>query len=451
MSSVSLLPLKSSPFSHEVLFLLLLDWLDIRTLRIFDAAITHNDSGGGGGSGGVIPNTDCMISNENTKSIWLQCLKTAINLKALVTMEYDHSWIRWIIDRGVKTSKILVKQASVREITDATFKNIKMSTLRSINLSNCKEVTDATIKGLSIGCPNITSINISNCRKTTNASMVILKDQFMDLSEVDIENCKGITDAGVSELLKCTSLKSLRLAYNSHLTENAFMDLGSACQGIRIIDLEECTRLKDDGVLNLCKACPLLESININSCRSLTTISLEGIAKCKHLTTAKLQNRSDIKDNHIIDIVEGCPQLQVLHLLDCYQITDVTLNAIGRSQRNLTDLSFSITGRSVMTDAGVRAMMYGCPYLQHLVIFSCGYLTDEIMGPLGLSCPDLKYLDISKCEKLTATGVSNLLQTCPSIQCIKFNWCSPSTFIGLFSLQMEHPRISFVYRAHTSD
>jgi hypothetical protein len=155
MSSVSLLPLKSSPFSHEVLFLLLLDWLDIRTLRILDAAITRNDSGGGGGVGGgdgAITNTNCTMSNEDTKLIWLQCLKTAINLKALVTMEYDHSWIRWIIDRGVKTSKIHIKQASVREITDATFKGINMSTLKSINLSYCKEVTDATIKGLSIGC-----------------------------------------------------------------------------------------------------------------------------------------------------------------------------------------------------------------------------------------------------------------------------------------------------------
>lgn len=443
MSSASLVSRKKSPFSHEVLFLLLLDWLDIRSLRNLDTAITDN-----GCSGGEVNN--CMISNEDTKLTWLQCLKTFINLRALVTMEYDHSWIRWLILRGIKTSRIHVKQASVREIADATFKDIEMSTLRSINLSFCKEISNATIRALSAGCPNITNVTLVNCSGITDASMTILKDQFVELSEVDIENCKRVTDAGVSELTKCKSLKSLRLAYNCNLTESAFTILGTTSHGMRLIDLDGCSKINDNGVALICKGCPLLESISISYCRQLTTSSLEAIAKCKHLTSIKLRNNDAIGDSGVIALAEGCHQIKILHIQDCGSITDRSLIAIGKNLRELVDVSFgpvNTYGATHITDSGVRALMYGCPKLQTIVIDGCEGLTDEILGPLGLACPELINLDISKCKKLSALGVTNLVQTCSSIKNIRFNYCSPDAFLILFSLQMEYPKINFTYKA----
>lgn len=442
MSSASLIPRKKSPFSHEVLFLLLLDWLDIRSLRTLDTAITDNVCGGG-------ESNDC-ISNEDTKLTWLQCLKTVINLRALVTMEYDHSWIRWLILRGVKTSRIHVKQASVREISDATFKDIEMSTLRSINLSFCKEISVATIRAFSVGCPNITNVTLVNCSGITDASMTILKDQFVELLEVDIENCKRVTDAGVSELTKCKSLTSLRLAYNCNLTESAFTILGSTSHGMKVIDLDGCSKISDNGIALICKGCPLLESISISYCRLLTTTGVEAIAKCKHLTSIKLRNNYAIGDSGIIALAEGCHQIKLLHIQECGNITDRSLTAIGKNLRGLEDISLGPDksyNNDRLTDAGVRALMYGCPKLQTIVIDGREGVTDDVLGPLGLACPGLTNLDISKCKKVSAIGVTNLLQTCSSIKNIRFNYCSPTAFLGLFSLQMEYPHINFTYKA----
>jgi hypothetical protein len=79
-----------TPFGSDLIPMILLEWLDAKSLNALDVAIVNGD--------------DHLIrpSNRELKAIWMNCLKRAISLRALNELDYDYLWLEWIIKRRVK-------------------------------------------------------------------------------------------------------------------------------------------------------------------------------------------------------------------------------------------------------------------------------------------------------------------------------------------------------------
>ena len=54
-------------------------------------------------------------------SAWLEIIRCQPDLRPLTGLLYSHFWIRWIIDRGARTSSMHVVQSYASPITDTTF------------------------------------------------------------------------------------------------------------------------------------------------------------------------------------------------------------------------------------------------------------------------------------------------------------------------------------------
>lgn len=88
-----------------------------------------------------------------------------------------------------------------------------------------------------------------------------------------------------------------------------------------------------------------------------------------NLTHLRLNSLYDITDAHIASIAKYCPQLELLHLARCWQVTN----------------------------NGLRLLPPSCPNLKHVSVAYLSRANEEGIGRLALRLKHLHYLDITGC------------------------------------------------------
>lgn len=86
------------------------------------------------------------------------------------------------------------------------------------------------------------------------------------------------------------------------------------------------------------------------------------------------------------------------------------------------------------SDRSISHVAQRCPNLEVLSIKSCPNVTDESMIKLASNCPKLKELDISYCYEISHKSLVALGQKCTKLKTLKrnlMNWLDPSHHIGI--------------------
>ena len=190
------------------------------------------------------------------------------------------------------------------------------TSLKYLNLSNCRQLTTLTLSGLEsleelVLSDNLISISITNCY--TLKSIILpyssSSNQLSKLNTIDLFNCTGLETlniAGQNNLIRvqvsnCPNLKNVDIS-------NIQLQGG----GQIIIDFTALTKLESlnvssDGMfteLDL-RNCPNLNNLNAFSCRNLQTV------KCtQNLDNLIELNQSAFRDCGSLTILEGFFELQ---------------------------------------------------------------------------------------------------------------------------------------------
>lgn len=78
--------------------------------------------------------------------------------------------------------------------------------------------------------------------------------------------------------------------------------------------------------------------------------------------------------------------------------------------------------------------VYRCPNLQVLSIKSCPNVTDVSMVKIASGCPKLTELDISYCYEISHESLAIIGRHCPNLKILKrnlMNWLDPSQHVGI--------------------
>ena len=75
------------------------------------------------------------------------------------------------------------------------------------------------------------------------------------LESVDISQCKNITDADISQFNMCEKLKSLNLSGCKKVTDKGIKSLASSCQQLTNINISRCYKVTDEGMKALASSC----------------------------------------------------------------------------------------------------------------------------------------------------------------------------------------------------
>ncbi|XP_021105943.1 F-box/LRR-repeat protein 6 isoform X1 [Heterocephalus glaber] len=220
----------------------------------------------------------------------------------------------------------------------------RFSQLQRLTLIHWKSQVHPVLKLVSESCPRLTFLKLSDCHAVTADTLVMLAKACGQLHSLNLQHSMVESTAVVSFLEEAGSrMRKLWLTYSSQTTAILGALLSSCCPHLQVLEV----------------------STSINHNNTPLQLPIEALQK-------------------------GCPQLQVLRLL------------------NLTWLP-KPSGRGV-------ALGPGFPSLEELCLASstCNFVSNEVLGRLLHGSPNLRLLDLRGCTRITPAGLHDL--PCPELE-----------------------------------
>lgn len=113
--------------------------------------------------------------------------------------------------------------------------------IQTLDFTGCCELSDAVLKKLATGLPNLRNLILASCCSITDAGMFELSLGSHHFTLMNLSNCVRITDASlmfISDALK--SLKYLSLRQCHHVTANTVNFVAAHCPDLQFLDIFGC-------------------------------------------------------------------------------------------------------------------------------------------------------------------------------------------------------------------
>lgn len=182
----------------------------------------------------------------------------------------SHSGIVKITNNSISTEGIIyicntydeIKELLLNKssyLTDQFFHSLRHpEKLKSVDLTDCKGITDETLFFLAQCCPELTSLKLSKCMNITDEGVSKIAEVCTQLEDLDISGC-SITDEGVSRIAEgCTKLTSLDISGHD-ITDSAIRKIADSCPGLKSLNKLGCHLLSNEAIDYLKQKLPNLE------------------------------------------------------------------------------------------------------------------------------------------------------------------------------------------------
>ncbi|OQR81569.1 hypothetical protein THRCLA_11613 [Thraustotheca clavata] len=236
---------------------------------------------------------------------------------------------------------------------------------------------------------------------------------------LNLSGCRRLKDNGIIEMCKkFTKLTTLNLAYCDKLTDRGIWAATHNCLGLAELNLQELYLLTDkvftfdhegDGRANVAKTMlSQLKSLVLADCKGLSDT---GIAYLHH-------RARQLESFDASGCINATTQMLKYMAMDIYNST-----IIGEYIRVL-DLSFCMN----LTGAGLDYIKDRCKQLVAIFVTGCVYLNDENIVGLVKSCTKLTRIGLGYCRDITdavlfAIADSLYLETLSLTRCSKITDC----------------------------
>jgi hypothetical protein len=381
--------------------------------------------------------------------------------------------------------------STMRAITDVAFESDNMSditdaptkqwpNLQALTLYKCPSLSSKSVSFFAKNCNLLTSIDFSFYTQITDAAVLEIAGAC-PLQDVDLSSCKDITDAAVVEVARKCSLRKLVVASCGNITGLYFppsLPLSSpflalllpspiptyTCTDVSLLavaqnpnlqhlDLTQCERITDDGVVKVAHGCPELRYISLAEC-NITDASILALGaavdaqgsgyvispyplsnlpsylpssyfscSCYHLETVRLAYCREIGNEALHKLARGCPRVHTLDLSNCSaRITPEGLRVALRTWTRLQTLR--LKGFHLSTESIIDGVH---PSLKVLNLSWCRNIEDAVLVDIASACPALEHCDITRCTKITNDAVTKLAEKCSNLRQLNLTGCKDVT------------------------
>ncbi|KAG8660563.1 F-box protein SKP2A isoform X2 [Manihot esculenta] len=185
--------------------------------------------------------------------------------------------------------KILNLCGCVKAATDHALQAIgrNCSQLQSLNLGWCENVGDLGVMSLAYGCPDLRTLDLCGCVCITDDSVIALAYRCLHLRSLGLYYCRNITDRAMYSLVH-SRVKNKPPMWQS---------MKDRCneEGLRSLNISQCTALTPPAVQALCDSFPALHtcswrhSLVMSGCLNLTSVHC-ACAVQAHRTMSSIPN-----------------------------------------------------------------------------------------------------------------------------------------------------------------
>ncbi|CAJ1975754.1 unnamed protein product [Sphenostylis stenocarpa] len=254
--------------------------------------------------------------------------------------------------------------------------------LTTLSLSGACRLSDGGLRALVSAAPALRSINLSQCSLLTSASIYILAESLRSLlKELYLDDCQGIDAALiVPALIELEHLEVLSVAgiqtVGDEFVKNYIVARG---QNMKELVLKDCINLTDASIKVIVEHCPGLRVLDLMNLNRLTDSSVGYLTNgCCALDTLKLC-RNPFSDEAIAAFVETTGgSLKELSLNNIKKVGYHTTIALANHAKSLHSLDLSWCRN--LTDNALGLIVDSCLALRLLKLFGCTQITDAFLN-----------------------------------------------------------------------
>ncbi|KAK6160529.1 hypothetical protein DH2020_003910 [Rehmannia glutinosa] len=298
---------------------------------------------------------------------------------------------------------------------------------QSVSRSFYPGVTDSDLSVIAAAFSSLRVLNLHNCKGITDKGMTAVGCGLPYLQSLDVSYCRKLTDKGLSSVANgCHDLRALHVAGCRFVTDTLLTALSMNCNNLEELNLQGCTNLTDSGLTVLVEGCKRLKHLDLNKCSNIGDISISNISKAcsSSLTTFKLLDCYKIGDDSILSLANYCKNLETLIIGGCRDLSDESIKSLAlacySSLKNLRmDWCLNVS------DNSLECIFLMCKKLEVLDVGCCEEVTDSAFQGLGNEdCKlSLKVLRVSNCPKITVDGISKVFKSCEGLEYLDVRSC----------------------------
>ncbi|XP_031487320.1 F-box protein At3g58530-like [Nymphaea colorata] len=216
-------------------------------------------------------------------------------------------------------------------------------------------------------CKGLKKVYLRRRKGIGNVGVISLIKHCTDITHLDLSWCSRITDGALESLGAASSLQSLNLHGCSLITDWGLASLatGSSARTLQKLDLSECDRISDIGVVFLQQLC-CLEELSLAECGPKITdaggVSISAICGLKSIDFSWLIN---ISDATFLSLANNCNHLVWLNITGCELATSAGLRCFA-THKSL-EVLIAASCYSLSAD-GIEHTLLGCSKLRYAVL-----------------------------------------------------------------------------------
>jgi hypothetical protein len=195
-----------------------------------------------------------------------------------------------------------------------------LTSLTTLNLRDCINVTDGAMQGLGERCRQVESLVLRGCEKLTGQGL------------------RALTLPARFQVGFCDTLKSLDLSYCSALSAGALVDLVQHCGCLEDLHLDGLIFVDDTTVQQICLSCKTITRLSLQRCQQVTDAALCSIVDYLWLERIDLSHCTRITDAGIEVLALVCIAMQEVILRRCSKLTGACLFSLARTCLDLREL-----------------------------------------------------------------------------------------------------------------
>lgn len=262
----------------------------------------------------------------------------------------------------------------------------------------------ACISRLARSCPKVTHITAYDLNNWTDDEAIAVARGWPALRHLEIwpdtlpgnQPCQ-FTDRMLEALGQHCPRLQMFSTKRVEMTADGVTALVRGCR--RLSELKLMHSCLDDDMLHaigkwLRPSLKLLNLISANHGRLISDAGLRSIALCPRLTNLSI-DRTVITDAGVAAVIKGCPQLETLTLVACHGVTGRGLRGAKRLSRVAIDYC------NVFNDEGLKALAAVSPPLSILSVEYCNGITDRGLDIVRRRSGGKTSIRVKGCEYVT--------------------------------------------------
>lgn len=204
----------------------------------------------------------------------------------------------------------------------------------------------------------------------------------------------------------CPKLKGLDLSDSIGVSY-----LESIPDHVQELYLSRCRWINNAEMQTLSLASPDVIKLDLSNNDQLTYAIWSELRRFKNLTSLDVSRCFQIGDNELRIILQACPKLLELKMVDCQKISPDGFFEIGKLVPGLSLLNLS---RTLVSDAALIDILVHCKSLLNLDISRCYGVSDKGVLEGIRHCPSLKTIHLTN-TGLTLSGIEQIKKHYPSL------------------------------------